>query len=219
MIWILLLCHFIADYPLQTDAIARGKKHVRGLIVHVAIHFITLLVIMVGVLRMDLSLVLPAILALTGLHFAIDTWKNILSNLRPGWVIFTYLQDQVLHVISILVVVSWVGFGTDIPRSSWIIPALSLVWVTHVWFVTERLVTYKSPEYQQWVNGQSWPRMTGRALILSAWFIGSNLWALLVLVVGLFHHWIDLAGPFHSRALLIDISVVLCVVAGLTLIY
>ena len=101
MIWVLLLCHFTADYPLQTDAIVIAKKQVLGLTAHVAIHFFTMLVVMVGILRMDSALALPAILALTGFHFAIDTWKNILSKLRPNWVIFAYLQDQVLHIISI----------------------------------------------------------------------------------------------------------------------
>ena len=220
MIWILLLCHFTADYPLQTDAIVIAKKQVLGLTAHVAIHFITMLVVMVGILRMDSALALPAISALTGFHFAIDTWKNILSKLRPGWVIFAYLQDQVLHIGSIVLVAFWLesnaGGIAGIPESLRIvIPALGLVLATHTWFVTERVLVYRSSEYQQWVNAQSWRRMIGRALILIAWFIGWNLWALLALIVGLVHHWLDLKGPFHSRALLIDVAVVLCIVTGL----
>lgn len=223
MVWVLLLCHFTADYPLQTDAIVIAKKQFWGLIGHVTIHFITLIVVMVGLLRTDLPVVLPGILALTSLHFAIDTWKNILSKLQPSWVIFAYLQDQVLHIVSILLVVWWMEPSADmlasISESLWVIPALGLVLATHAWFVTERVVAYKTAEYQQWVNAQSWSRMISRALMLGAWFLGWNLWALLVLIVGLIYHWLDLAGPFRSRALLIDVSVVLCVVAGSSVIY
>ena len=220
MIWVLLLCHFTADYPLQTDAIVIAKKQVLGLTAHVAIHFFTMLVVMVGILRMDSALALPAILALTGFHFAIDTWKNILSKLRPNWVIFAYLQDQVLHIISIVLVAFWLEANTErfagIPESLWIIvPVLGLIFATHAWFVTERVLFYKSSNYQQWVNAQSWPRMVSRGLMLSACFLGWNLWALLVFVVGLVHHWLDLEGPFRFRALLIDVTVVLCIVIGL----
>ncbi len=220
MIWILLLCHFTADYPLQTDAMVVAKTQVLGLTAHVAIHLIIMLVVMVGILRMDLALVLPAILALTGFHFAIDTWKNILSRLRPNWVIFGYLQDQVLHIISIVLVAFWlesyVEKSAGVQESLRIIvPALGLVLATHGWFVTERVLAYKRSEYQQWVNTQSWPRMISRGIMLSAWFLGWNLWALLVFVVGLVHHWPDLKGPFHARGLVIDITVVLCIVLTL----
>lgn len=222
MVWILLLCHFTADYPLQTDAMVKAKKHFSGLIAHVMVHFFTMLVVMAGLLQMKLPPVLPGILALTGLHFAIDTWKNSLSNRRPSWVVFCYLQDQALHIISILLVVFWMVPNADmfagIPESFWTIPALGLVLVTHTWYITERVVTYKNPEYQQWIDAQAWPRMISRALMLTAWFMGWNLWALLVLVVGLLHHWLDLAGPFRRRALLIDISVVLSIAAGLSVI-
>ena len=70
MVWILLLCHFIADYPLQTDAIVIAKKHFWGLIAHVMVHFLTMLVVMVGLLQINLMLVLPSILILTVFHFA-----------------------------------------------------------------------------------------------------------------------------------------------------
>ncbi len=222
MVWALLLCHFTADYPLQTDAIVKAKRQFWGLVMHVMIHLITMLVVLAGLLQMNLSLVLPGIIVLTGLHFAIDTWKNLLSKLRPNWVIFAYLQDQVLHIISILLVAFWMASNANEPvaitPSTWIIPALGWVLVTHTWFVTERVLTYKDPDYQHWGNAQSWPRMTSRALLLGVWFVGWNLWALLIFTIALLHHWLDLAGPFHLRAVLIDVSVVLCTVVGLRII-
>ena len=86
MFWILLLCHFLADYPLQSDAIVQAKKCLPGLIWHVTIHLITMLVVILGLLGTDAQVALAAILALTGLHFFIDLWKTILSRLRPRWV-------------------------------------------------------------------------------------------------------------------------------------
>ena len=213
------LCHFIADYFLQTIAMVEAKKKFWGLSVHVTIHFITMLVVVAGLLQIDLTLVLPGILALTGCHFAIDTWKNILSKLQPGWVIFNYLQDQVLHIVSILLIAVWMEPNPVLlTESTWIIPVLGLVLVTQPWHITERVVAYQNPDYQQWVNEQSWTRMISRALLLSAWFIGWNIWALLVIVVGLLYHWLDLVGPFRLRALLIDVSVVFCIVVGLNMI-
>jgi hypothetical protein len=181
-----------------------------------------MLVVMVGILQMNLTLVFPAILGLTGFHFAIDTWKNKLSTMRPNWVIFAYLQDQVLHLISIVLITCWLNAKmVEISALSEllviIIPALSVLLATYVWFVTERVMVYKNTEYQQWVNTQFWPRMVGRTLLLGAWFIG-NQWALLVIIVGLIHHWLDLAGKFHLRGILIDVSVVLFIVIGFSVI-
>ena len=219
MIWILLLCHFIADYPLQSNAMVEAKKQFWGLSAHVMIHCITMLVVMAGILQIDLALVLPGILALTGCHFAIDSWKNRLSKLRPDWVIVIYLQDQVLHIVSILLIAAWMEPKISLlPESSWIIPALAVLLVTYTWFVTERVVTYKHIDYQQWINEQFWSRMISRAMLLTAWFIGWNLWALPAILVGLLYHWLDLAGPFRFRAILTDVSVVLCMIVGLSVI-
>ena len=64
MFWMLLLCHFLADYPLQSDAIVQAKKRLPGLIWHVTIHLVTMLVVILGLLGTDPQVALPAILAL-----------------------------------------------------------------------------------------------------------------------------------------------------------
>ncbi|MGH8588374.1 MAG: hypothetical protein ACREXX_03240, partial [Gammaproteobacteria bacterium] len=38
MFWTLLMCHFVADYPLQTDAVVQAKKRLPGLLWHVTRH-------------------------------------------------------------------------------------------------------------------------------------------------------------------------------------
>lgn len=212
MFWTLLLCHVLADYPLQTDAVVQAKRHLRGIFWHVTIHLVTMLVVVVGLLQADWRLALPYLLALAACHFLIDVWKNALSSRLPAsWDLFCYLQDQALHLLSISGICYWIGIsgGLVIDDPNWAIPATAYLLVTHTWFVTERVLFFqKDPQYGDWVASQSWPRMIGRAVMLSAWYFGWGLSGLAVLLVGLLHHWMDLAGVYHTRALLIDLCVV-----------
>ena len=80
MFWPLFLAHLLADYPLQTDSMVRAKKALPGLTMHVTIHLLTLVVILNGFIRFEWSATLPAVLAVTVLHFGIDTWKNFFSS-------------------------------------------------------------------------------------------------------------------------------------------
>ncbi len=220
LFWTLLLCHFLADYPLQTDAIVQAKRHLSGLLWHVTIHLVTMLVIVVGLLEADGRLALPYLVALTVCHFLIDVWKNVLSSrLLPSWGMFCYLQDQALHLLSIVGISYWIGSsgGPIIDHPHWVIPAIAYVLVTHAWFVTERVFYFhKDPHYRDWAISQSWSRMIGRAVMLSAWFLGWGLWGLSVLLGGLVYHWMDLAGAFRTRGLVIDLCVVatvMCIAA------
>ncbi|MGH6636235.1 MAG: DUF3307 domain-containing protein [Gammaproteobacteria bacterium] len=217
MFWALLLCHLVADYPLQSNAIVQAKTRLPGLIWHVTIHLITMLVVILGLLGSDWSVALPAIVVLTGLHFVIDLWKNVLSRLRPRWVIFSYLKDQVLHLLSILAIAYWAeqsgGPSMFINQTTWIVPIIGFVLVTHAWFITERVLAHRNEPYQEWVNEQSWSRMVGRAAMFSAWFAGWNPWGLLLVLCGLAYHWLDLAGVYRFRALATDGCVVAVVLS------
>ena len=75
MFWPLLLCHFIADYPLQTDAMVMAKKRLPGLMMHVFIHFTTIMVTLCGIMKLDTVTCLILALLVSGFHFAIDYWK------------------------------------------------------------------------------------------------------------------------------------------------
>jgi len=168
MFWTLLLCHLIADYPLQTDAMVQAKKRLPGLTFHVGVHLATLLVIVWSVHGLSWRTTLPAVSAVTVLHFAIDIWKNVLSKRRPQWVIGGYLQDQLLHLLSLFVVVYWLTPGDRFAVPDvWVLYLSGYVLVTHAWFVTERVLTYRNKARQQLVNAQLWPRMASRALMLT----------------------------------------------------
>lgn len=215
MFWILLLCHLIADYPLQTDAIVKAKKGLPGLVWHVGIHFLTMSAILVGLLALGWRGALPAVLIVTVCHFFIDLWKTLLERLRPSWVVFGYLQDQALHLVSIFAVALWVersgGPGMWVLEIPEVAPAISYVLVTHAWFVTERVLWHRNAEYRGWVEDQAWSRMVGRAVLFSAYLIGWSLWGALVLLVGFTYHWLDLRGPYHRRALVTDGAAVMAV--------
>lgn len=212
MFWTLLLCHLVADYPLQTDAVVKAKKRLPGLVWHVLIHFVTMLVVVLGIAGMAWRDAVSAILIVTVCHFLIDLWKNILERLRPGWVIFGYLQDQLLHLISLAAVAYWIeksgGPSMLVNQIALALPAIGYLLVTHAWFVTERVLSHRKPHYHAWVKEQAWSRMIGRAAMFTAPFIGWDRWAALIALIGVTHHWLDLAGPYHYRALVTDGAVV-----------
>jgi hypothetical protein len=224
MFWTLLLCHLIADYPLQTDVMVRAKKRLPGLALHVAVHLVTMLVIVLGIARLEWRTALPAVLAVTVLHFAIDVWKNVLSKLKPQWVIGGYLQDQVLHVASLLLVATWFAppnlFAIPV---TWVIYASGYVLVTHAWFVTERVLTYRNKVRQQLVTAQLWPRMVSRALLLTLLLVGWRQFGRYGAATGLLFTWPYRSQGNGQRFLLIDLVVALIVLifilvaqAGLT---
>ena len=216
MFWSLLLSHLVADYPLQTDAMVQAKKTAPGLTAHVGVHLFTMLAVLSGLLNLEWQMVWPYVLAVTLCHFGIDTWKNVLSKLKPQWVIGGYLQDQVLHLISILLVAFWAAQVTDqamfaIP-TTWVIYGSGYVLVSHAAFVTERVLSYQAKAYQHWVGEQMWPRMMSRMVLYSAFLIGWNVWGGLAVVGSLLLSWFDLAGPYRWWALAIDLGVVAVVI-------
>ncbi len=141
MFWILFLAHLIADYPLQTDWMVRAKRTWSGLTLHVTIHFVTMLVLVWPATRF----IWPQLLALAGLHFAIDAFKNYLATHKPGWVVGPYFFDQFLHLVSIWMVATWI-MSSPPPVSpllpvSWAILSIGYLLATYVWYITERVTS------------------------------------------------------------------------------
>ena len=222
MFWSLLLAHFIADYPLQTDKIVLGKKHWRGLTRHVAIHLVTMLVLIIGIIGADWRVAGPFILALTAIHFALDAGKSRLSKHKPQWVIVPYLLDQVLHVLSISLVSYWFVFNQGgslfFINAPWIIYAIGYILVTHAWFITERVLSYKNKAYQKRVNATLWPRMVVRAALLTVLLWGWSLWGGGPFIAALAFRWPYQADQYQRRALLTDICVVIVIAVLIRLI-
>ncbi|WP_223699964.1 DUF3307 domain-containing protein [Sutcliffiella deserti] len=109
----LILGHLIADFYLQTEKMVNDKKKYLKihLLHHGLIAFVTLVIISfyLGYSNYLLYVVLPAIL-LTLFHGLIDMTKiysqKKIQNLQQknGWSLGLFLADQVLHVLTILVV-------------------------------------------------------------------------------------------------------------------
>jgi len=167
MFWILFLAHLLADYPMQTDWMVRAKRTWSGLSLHVGIHFVVLLLLVWPATR----LVWPQLLALAGLHFAIDSFKNFLARRRPGWVVGPYLFDQVLHLTSIWLVAAWIGSGDPAAHSflaeNWAIYAIGYLLATYVWFITERILVHGNRVYGESVQATGWSRMILRGGLLT----------------------------------------------------
>ena len=210
MFWALVLCHFIADYPLQTDGIVRAKRSLSGLSLHIAIHLLTKIAVIIGLLRISWQDSLPTILAVVACHFAIDYWKNVLMRLRPQWIIFGYIQDQALHILSILLIAYWnvqsSAAGLFDVGSPAVIYATGYILVTQTWFITERLFVYRFKDYEAWVDQQRWPRMMSRAAIYSIPLIGWNMGGLAALGAALLVRVYDLQGRYRWISLLLDVA-------------
>jgi hypothetical protein len=205
MLWTLMLAHLLADYPLQTDWMVKMKRTWQGLTLHVAIHFVTMIVL----LWPASAALWPYLLVLAGLHFAIDTLKNLLSIWRPQWVIRTYAADQLLHLLSIWLIATWIEQAAPAPTpllgGTPVIYAIGYLLATYVWSISERILAHMNPAYQAEVELQLWPRMALRAALLTVILLGSRLAAgtTAIAAVAIFY----LSSQFGRRALLTDIGV------------
>jgi len=165
MFWTLWLAHLTADYPLQTDRMVLAKKHWPGLIVHVSIHWVVMMLFFLPVI----GVMWPFIILVALIHFCIDAFKNFLGIKRPQWVIGSYVLDQTLHMISLILVMTGVAKAAEVPvwpvGSPWVIYIIGLLLATYVWFVSERILVYRSDNWQMSVTSAMWPRMGARFLL------------------------------------------------------
>jgi hypothetical protein len=166
--WLLVFAHFVADYPLQSNWMVRAKRTWPGLTLHVGIHLITLLVMMWPGTRS----LWPQILALAGIHFAIDAFKNLMARLRPTWVVAPYLWDQGLHLISIWIVAAWMATIAS-PVDPWLPPtwaviATGFLLATYVWTITERVLAHAHVSLVGYLQVTAWFRLVQRGILFVA---------------------------------------------------
>ncbi|RPI32521.1 MAG: DUF3307 domain-containing protein [Chloroflexota bacterium] len=207
MFWHLLFAHFVADYPLQPNWMVRNKDKISVLLLHTLIHFIVT-VLFVG--RAAL-VIWPYLLALTAAHFIIDVCKLTLGRYRPKWVIIPYVIDQVLHYISIWLVVVWIDASAgllDLPfEPVWLIYATAYLVATYVWFISERILAYDEPDYREQVINLLWPRMLVRAGILTLFLFGWRLVAGISPSLAVTLRLRDQCYQYSPRAMLTDAGV------------
>jgi hypothetical protein len=213
--WPLILAHFIADYPLQTDKMVEAKKKIPGLTFHVFVHFLTILIIFFVILRLSWQSLWVSAILLTLLHFSVDMGKNYVSKHKPEWVIWPYILDQVCHILTILLVAFVAAQTSRITlfsvRPQWLIVMIGIVIVTHMWFISERVFSYKNKPYQQVVATQMWERMLSRACWLLGLFVWPSLWSIALFALPAAYYLFRCPPAFRKQMMSIDVAVVLVV--------
>ena len=215
MFWVLLLAHFLADYPFQPTWMVRNKTEVGVLSLHAGIHF----GIMLALTWPGLSLIWPYLLLLTCIHFLTDAGKNWFTVNRPSWSTGSYLIDQVLHILAIGLVVAWMGpinNAVHLPiHKTLIVYALGFLLVTYVWLISEHVLWRSDADLRNPdLIRQDWSRLFIRGGLLAVVLIGWH-----TVSSGSFS--LILPLPYTSgkgmRGLWIDILVVLAI-AGLVIV-
>ncbi len=211
MFWHLYFAHLLADFPLQPRWLVAAKDRMWALGLHAVLHFLTALLI-VGDVRWR---ILIPLLVLGLVHFAIDLVKYRLALSRPDWVTVPYFLDQLVHLLSILLLAGWVGSilgDAAVQRPpAWLLYAAGYLAVTHVWFVTEKVLTRPGSGYRKELEAELWPRMASRAVMLSLFLVlGSGQEAFGLLAIA----WLPYKARSHRlRALLTDLAVAILVAA------
>lgn len=119
----LLIAHLFADFPLQTNALARRKeKHWTGVFLHVLVHLLVM-----ALLIDNRSQYWPLILGIGVAHFAIDGMKLLCPGTKG---IAYFLFDQALHLgtlvlASYLAHQSWQSAPLSILPDAWLFPLLA----------------------------------------------------------------------------------------------
>ena len=188
-----------------------AKKRLPGLALHIAVHLITMMVLLFGILKYDLDKLWMAPVAVAAAHFLIDMGKNKANARWPDWIITLYVVDQVLHFGSILIVAWWIDRTHDIPvflaPRPWLVPAVTFLVATYVTYITDKVCSLTDQERLKRVNAQGWHRLVGRGVMLGGLWLGvTTPWGALTLLCGFSFHWFDLKGR-RVPELLMDIAI------------
>jgi hypothetical protein len=205
MFWHLFLAHLIGDYPLQSEWLIENKRSLWGLTLHIAIHLAVTLFI-VGSASAE---VWPKILVLVLIHFLLDFTKSLFGSRWPKQGALQYVVDQLIHILSIFLVSSWIESDLDavfLPvNTTWTIYTIGYLMVTYVWYITERLFNVENDGYKREIEEQFWSRMIARAVMLTFFlFIGGRIE---IAIVGVSIHLPYLSGPYRRKTLVIDFVV------------
>ncbi len=163
----LLLAHLFADFPLQSNALARFKSvHIGGVLLHAVIYTI------VTALLIDRwQSYWPLVIGLGVVHFAIDAGKSRLCKNVEG--ICTFLLDQWLHLVTMLLAtVLTYGYWHTVPVG--IIPAPWLTIALFAAFIPALIVGYwvwATGSGYDYVKRNAWlHQLYGRALVIEQRF-------------------------------------------------
>jgi len=204
MFWNLLLAHLIGDFLLQTEWMVKNRNKFWVLTLHVSIHF-GLMLLLIGESRSEHW---PLITLLALIHMGQDSLKISLVQKMPGRSFAAFVLDQILHVVIIGIFI-WVfrmGGGTLLisQKIAWVMIAIAFLFVTYVWFISERVFYSSKPDYVLNINNTKFSRMITRASMVSAFLLG-RAWAIPSLAMILTNPYTP--SKYRQRALLTDVSI------------
>lgn len=105
---LILLCHIIGDFYLQTNKIAEEKKKNKWfLLLHCFLYVIPLHLVMF-LLRNNLVSIILSMTIIGGTHYIIDRLKVGFENIERCPKHYLFLIDQILHIISLILVCRWI---------------------------------------------------------------------------------------------------------------
>lgn len=203
MFWTFLLAHFSGDFLLQPDWMVRKRDNIWVLSLHASIHFVVMF-LLVGASR---GTYWPHIALLALVHFTQDALKIYLVRKRPGWTVPAFIVDQLVHYSFLWVFVTWMqrlGLTPGIQRPAWVIMALVYLFVTYVWFISERVLNISNGEYLRDINQTKFSRMLSRAGMVSLYLL---IWSWVAPGLAMAFHNPYGASRFSRRALVTDLIV------------
>jgi len=204
MFWNLLLAHLTGDFLFQTEWMVKNRNKFWVLTLHVSIH-LGLMLLLIGESRSEYW---PLITLLALIHMGQDSLKISLVQKMPGRSFAAFVLDQIFHVVIIGIFI-WVfrmGGGTLLmsQKTVWVMIAIAFLFVTYVWFISERVFYSSKPDYVLNVNDTKFSRMISRAGLVSA-FLLIRAWTFPSLAMILTNPYTS--SKYRQRALLIDVSV------------
>lgn len=206
MILTFILAHFLGDYALQTGKMVEAKQRWSGLLLHIGVHIALLFALTWGIWPQ----VYLHLLLIAAIHLLVDTLKSTIAKLRPEWVIMPYLADQALHLGTIFFVGSLMDPALAPPLAgNWEKFLLALILATQAWFITERILFYRDPDFVAEINQHAYARSAARAVMMFAIyfaFIGLAQGPAIAAAGGI---GIYTSEKYRIRVLLLDITVAL----------
>ncbi len=205
MFWNLLLAHLIGDFLLQTEWMVQNRNKFWVLTLHVSIH-LGLMLLLIGETRSEYW---PMLTLLTLIHMGQDALKITLVRKKPGWSVPAFIVDQIVHFI-IIGVITW-GFKMEAgslftsQKTDWVMIAISYLFVTYVWFISERVFYISKPDYVLNINNTKFSRMLARAGLLSTFLLVQS-WVFPGLSMALLNPYSS--TTYRQRFMLTDLAVV-----------
>jgi len=208
----LLLAHFLADFPLQTNWMVERKSNFWVLTLHVSIHFV-LMFFLVGQSRNEIW---PYLLVITLIHWGQDRLKLLLTDLWPQRMVQLFFMDQIFHYAAIWALITWLQAAQlhlgIIQNATWAIIGIAYLVVTYAWYICERVIAHTNVEYLKIVEETKITRMLARGGLVSLFFFVRG-WALPN--VAILPSWPYPESVYRKRALTTDLTVSFVVIGFL----